>query len=265
MNKIGFIGAGSMAEALINGLINGDQVNKEAVIASDISDQRREEMIDRYGIEMVAENGKVVEESDYVFLAVKPQVIDDVVKGISDFFTAEQKLISIAAGVSTKQLEEMMPVEVSVVRIMPNTPALIQEGVLAYSLGSQATKELGRKLEELLSPVGKVIKVKEDLMPAVTGLSGSGPAYVALILEALVAGGVKLGLSHSDAEDLAVQTLAGTAKLAAESDEHLAVLRDQVTSPGGTTAEGLYRLEKAGLRSGLIEAVAASAEKAQEL
>ncbi|ADL12411.1 pyrroline-5-carboxylate reductase [Acetohalobium arabaticum] len=265
MNKIGIIGAGSMAEALINGLINENQVDKEAVIASDISDQRREVMTDKYGIEIVADNHKVVTESDYIFLAVKPQVIGDVIEEVADLFTTEQKVISIAAGVSTEQLEEMISAKVPVVRIMPNTPALVQEGVLAYSLGRQATEEFGRELEDLLSPVGKVIKVKEALMPAVTGLSGSGPAYVALILEALVAGGVKLGLSHSDSKDLAIQTLAGTAKLAAESDEHLAVLRDQVTSPGGTTAEALYRLEKSGIRSGLIEAVAASAEKAQEL
>lgn len=265
MNKIGFIGAGSMSELLISSLINGNEFDKEEVIASDISSQRREEMSDEYGIEMVAENCKVIKASEYVFLAVKPQVLSEVIKEDSDFFTAEQKVISIAAGISTKQLEQMIPVEVPVVRIMPNTPAVVQEGALAYSLGSEATIEFGKELENLLKPMGTVIKVKEELMPAVTGLSGSGPAYVALILEALAAGGVKLGLSHSDAKDLAIQTLAGTAKLAAESDEHLAALRDQVTSPGGTAAEGLYRLEQAGVRSGLIEAVTASAEKSQEL
>ncbi|MBM7624948.1 pyrroline-5-carboxylate reductase [Sporohalobacter salinus] len=265
MHKIGFIGAGSMAEALISSLIESNKIDRESIIASDISDERREEMVSKYGIKMVAENYKAVEESDYIFLAVKPQVIVNVVEEIADLFTTEQKIISIAAGISTDQLEEMIPVELPVVRIMPNTPALVQEGALAYSLGSCAGSEFGKELEDLLSSIGTVIKVKEDLMSAVTGLSGSGPAYVALILEALAAGGVKLGLSHSDAKDLAIQTLAGTAKLAAESDEHLAVLRDQVTSPGGTTAEALYRLEKAGVRSGLIEAVTASAEKAEEL
>ncbi|MGM0471270.1 MAG: pyrroline-5-carboxylate reductase [Bacillota bacterium] len=264
MKQIGFIGAGAMAEALISGLV-AQEVQPKQVIASDISAQRRKLIEEEYQITVTADNKEVVAESDYVILAVKPQVLEQVMTEIEHLFTSEQKLISIAAGVSIAQLEELLTIKLPIVRIMPNTPALVKEGALAYALGEDADDKLGAEIEDLFSAVGSVVQVKEELMSAVTGLSGSGPAYVLLLLEGLIAGGVKEGLAHSEAEELAIQTLKGTAKLAAESEQHLAALRDQVTSPGGTTAEGLYQLESQGARAALIDAVVASAKKADQM
>ncbi|SJZ30655.1 pyrroline-5-carboxylate reductase [Selenihalanaerobacter shriftii] len=263
--KLGFIGAGSMAEALISGLIDSGKASSKQIIASDITEERRELIEMEYGIKTISDNQEVVAKSDYVILAVKPQVIGGVLEELNGSFTKDQKVFSIAAGVSTAKIEEIIGVNISVVRIMPNTPALVKEGAIAYSLGSYASQELGEEVEELLNPIGTVVQVKEKLMDVVTGLSGSGPAYVLLVLEALVAGGIKMGLSQKKAKDLAIQTLIGTAKLAAESDQHLAALKDQVTSPAGTTAEGLYKLEEAGLRAGLMEAVIAATERSKEL
>ena len=264
--KIGFIGAGAMAEALISGLIASGKLSQDEIIASDISEGRRNLLNEEYEIKVTDDNLQVIKESNYIFLAVKPQIIDEVLAEVSDSITEIQKVVSIAAGVSTIKIEEAIEAkQVPVVRVMPNTPALVNEGAIAYALGSYAKDELGIEIESLLSPIGSVVQVKEKLMDAVTGLSGSGPAYILLVLEALVAGGVKMGLAQKEAKELAIQTLLGTAKLAAESDQHLAALRDQVTSPAGTTAEGLYELEKNGVRTGLIEAVIAATERSKEL
>jgi pyrroline-5-carboxylate reductase len=263
--NIGFIGAGAMAEALISGLLVSGKVTSKEIIASDISKNRREMIGREYGIEVIADNREVVSKSDYIILAVKPQIIDEVLEELSNEFNTKQKILSIAAGVETAKIEEKIGLEVPVVRVMPNTPALVKEGAIAYSLGNYASQELGGRVEELLTSVGSVVQVKEELMDVVTGLSGSGPAYLLLVLESLVAGGVKKGLAHEEAKELAIQTMLGTAKLAMESEEHLADLKDQVTSPAGTTAEGLYKLEERGIKVGLMEAVIAAAERSKEL
>ncbi|MCK8823701.1 pyrroline-5-carboxylate reductase [Fuchsiella alkaliacetigena] len=265
-SKIGFIGTGAIAEALISGLLESNRFKAEQIIGSDISSSRREELKTKYGIEVTADNRLVVQQSDYLILAVKPQVLTEVLAEISELITVEQLILSIAAGVNIDRIESAISeTRVPIVRVMPNTPALVKEGAIAYSLGSYADQNLAEQIEKLLGAVGKVIQVKESLMDAVTGLSGSGPAFVLLILEALAAGGVRNGLTHQQAEELAIQTLLGTAKLASESEEHLAALRDQVTSPAGTTAEGLYSLEQGGVRAAIIEAVSAACERSKEL
>jgi pyrroline-5-carboxylate reductase len=261
---IGFIGGGNMAEALIKGLLAGGLPASDLLVAEPSGD-RRAFLGDRYGVSATEENRTVAADSDIVILAVKPQIAPHVLAEIGGDMTPEKLLISIMAGIRSDAIEAACPAGTRVVRVMPNTPALVMDAASAIAGGAAATGEdlsLTRRIFEL---VGKAWLVDEKLMDAVTGLSGSGPAYVLTFIEALSDAGVKNGLSRDVAFGLAAQTVFGTAKLLLETREHPALLREKVTSPGGTTIAGLHVLEKAGFRGTIINAVDAATSRSKEL
>ncbi|KAF0218659.1 MAG: pyrroline-5-carboxylate [Geobacteraceae bacterium] len=262
--KIGFIGGGNMAEALIRGLLTGGVPAADVTVAEPLT-ERREFLADRYGVQVTADNNAVVAGCDVIILAVKPQISGQVLKVIGGTLSAEKPLISIMAGITTETIEAAFPGAVRVVRVMPNTPALVMEAASAVAPGAHATSEdisLTRRIFEL---VGKAYLVEEKLLDAVTGLSGSGPAYVLTFIEALSDAGVKNGLPRDIATGLAAQTVFGTAKLLLATHEHPALLRDKVTSPGGTTIAGLHALEQVGFRGTVIDAVDAATARSKEL
>ena len=262
--KVGFVGAGSMAEALIEGMLKENVVAANKLYISDINPSRLDTLAAKYNVNQVQNNYDLIAEADYVILAVKPQVIDQVLNQIGAEITAEQTVFSIAAGVSTKDIESYLD-KVPVVRLMPNTPALIGEAAIAYSLGEHAQAEERATVEELFSVSGTVTKIKENLMDAVTGLSGSGPAYIYLIIEALSDAGVNMGLPREKSTELTLQTIIGAAKMVKESELHPGELKDNVTSPGGTTIKGMQQLEESGLRGILYKTVEAAANKSKQL
>jgi pyrroline-5-carboxylate reductase len=263
--KVGFIGAGAMAESLLEGILANEVIAASDVYISDINQGRLDNLATEYGVNKTADNSDLIANVDYVILAVKPQVIEDVLCEVAFEIDSEQKVFSIAAGIETKQIEKHLDNDVAVVRLMPNTPALVGEAAIAYSLGRAADSEEARIIEEMFNVVGKVLKVKEDLMDAVTGLSGSGPAYVYLIIEALSDAGVNMGLPREKSGELALQTIIGAAKMVEESGLHPGELKDMVTSPGGTTIKGLQQLEESGLRGILYKTVEAATNKSKEL
>ncbi len=261
---IGFLGGGNMAEALIRGLIAGGVPSTDLAVAEPLP-ERRTFLTDRYGVSCVAHNTAVAAGCDVIILAIKPQVAATLLRELEGAVSAGKLLISIMAGVKTATIEAAFPGGTRVVRVMPNTPALILEAASAIAPGANATTEdisLARRIFEL---VGKTWQVDEKLMDAVTGLSGSGPAYVLTFIEALADAGVKNGLPRDAALGLAAQTVFGTAKLLLEAQEHPAVLRDKVTSPGGTTIAGLHALEQGGFRGTVINAVDAATARSKEL
>jgi pyrroline-5-carboxylate reductase len=262
--RIGFIGGGNMAEALIKGLLAGGVPATSLYVAEPYA-ERRSFLAERYAVRCGDANTAVVADSDIVILAIKPQVADKVLKGIGDADTEGKLFISIMAGVKIAAIEGAFPGEVRVVRVMPNTPALVLEASSAIAPGAFATPEDISVALGIFELVGKAWLLEEKLMDAVTGLSGSGPAYVLTFIEALSDAGVKNGLPRDVATGLAAQTVFGTAKLLLETREHPAVLRDKVTSPGGTTIAGLHALEKAGFRGTLINAVDAATARSREL
>lgn len=262
--KIGFIGGGNMAEALIKGLLAGGVPAADLTVAEPVA-ERQTLLADRYGIAVTADNSAVASGCDVVVLAVKPQLAPQVLKGISGSLTPGKTLISIMAGITTETVEAAFPGAVRVVRVMPNTPALVMEAASAISAGAHATHEdisLARRIFEL---VGTAYQVEEKLLDAVTGLSGSGPAYVLTFIEALSDAGVKNGLPRDIASGLAVQTVLGSARLLFETREHPAILKEKVTSPGGTTIAGMHVLEQEGFRGTVINAVDAATARSKEL
>lgn len=263
--KIGFIGAGQMARALARGFVQANLVNPDEVVASDPLPAARQMFSQEVGGRVVEDNAEVVSASTVLILAVKPNQAISVLEKIKGNITAQHLLISIAAGVTLSRLEGALESRARVIRAMPNTPALVGASATAYALGKAAHGEDGELTQRLFSAVGVAIRVKESLLDAVTGLSGSGPAYVFLFMEALSDGGVAAGLPREIATQLAAQTVLGSAKLLLESGQHTGALKDMVTSPGGTTIEGLHQLEKAGLRGTVIGAVRAAADKARLL
>lgn len=262
--KIGFIGGGNMAEAIIKGLVAGGVPAAELSVADPVS-ARRDFLHERYGVAVTAENNDVSTKCDVLILAVKPQICEGVLQEMGGALTPAKTLISIMAGVRTTTLEAALPPGSRVVRVMPNTPALVKAAASAISRGTHAGEEdisVARRIFEL---VGTTCLVDEKLLDAVTGLSGSGPAYVLTFIEALADGGVKNGLSRETALALAKQTVYGTAKLILETCEHPAVLRDKVTSPGGTTIAALHSLESDRFRAAVINAVDAAVARSVEL
>lgn len=263
--KIGFLGAGNMAEALIRGLLKTGLVRPEAIFASDVRPDRIEELGSRYGIQPLSDNTLLVQRADVVILAVKPQVIQAVVEEIRSAVTPETLFISIAAGVDTATLRPLLPGRTRLIRTMPNTPALVLEGATAIARADDLEPGDLEIAQEIFSAVGKVVVLDEALLDAVTGLSGSGPAYVALIIEALADGGVKAGLDRQTAMTLSVQTVLGAARLLLETGSHPGQLKDMVASPGGTTIAGIHALEEGGLRHALISAVERATLRSKEL
>ena len=262
---IGFLGGGKMATALAKGFINAKLAKPSQLIASDPYEEARKHFIEETGAKAVATNAEVAEAAQTLFLAVKPDQVSAVLQEISPHFSKKHLLISIAAGVTIARLESGLPSESRVVRVMPNTPALIGLSASAYALGNSAKPADGQLVQKLLSSVGIAFELKEALLDAVTGLSGSGPAYVYMIIEALSDGGVASGLPRNVATRLAAQTVLGSAKMVLETGMHPGTLKDMVTSPGGTTVEGLHEIEKGALRGTLINAVRAASDKSRKL
>ncbi len=263
--RLGFLGGGNMAAALIKGLLHGQVVPPGRIIASDVKPERLEQLHAAHGIRTTLDNHALLRESDVVVLAVKPQVIDRVLSEVGAGVRADQLVVSVAAGVPIEALAGRLPPGSRIVRAMPNTPATVQAGATAIAGGAHAVADDLRVARELFEAVGRVVELDEGLLDAVTGLSGSGPAYVMLIIEALADGGVKVGLHRDTALRLAAQTVFGSAKLLLETGEHPGRLKDMVTSPGGTAIAGLHTLESGALRKTLIDAVECATKRSVEL
>ncbi|MGC8735460.1 MAG: pyrroline-5-carboxylate reductase [Dissulfurimicrobium sp.] len=262
---IGFIGGGQMAEALIKGLISAGFVSKEKVIASDPAVGRRDHLAKTYGVRATDSNKEVVSSSDIIVLAVKPQVISRVLEEINEYVTMDHLVLSIAAGIPLRLLQDGLPRDTRVVRVMPNTPALVGYGAAALSPGSFAREEDIMLARDIMGAVGIVVVLPEHLMDAVTGLSGSGPAYVFAFIEGLIDAGVREGLSRPVAAELVLQTVIGSAVMCKETGRHPSELASMVTSPGGTTIDGLYMLEKGAFKGLLMDAVRAAVRRSMEL
>lgn len=264
LGHIGFIGGGNMGEALIKGLIKS-AVPAQNIRVAEPNEARAHQLTERYGVICSSDGGEVVRQSDLIVLAIKPQIVPVVLPAIAGAFDDSKLLVSIAAGVTTASLEAYFQGAPRVVRVMPNTPALAGAGAAALCSGKNATKDDLSTAVHLFEGVGTVHVVSEAQLDAVTGLSGSGPAYVYMVIEAMAAGGVLEGLPMDTALALATQTVLGTAQLVKESGEHPAVLRDKVCSPGGTTIAAVKELEEKGLRAALIKAVSKATKRSREL
>ena len=266
MLRLGFIGGGRMAEAIIKGLLTSGEMAAEAITVSEPSEARQKYLQDTYGVKAFFDNLTLVRESSVVLLAVKPQVAPQVLNEIREVVAETTPLlISIVAGLSIARMEELLGGASRLVRVMPNTPALVLSGVSAICGGKGASEEDLTVAERIFSALGEVLRVPESLFDAVTGLSGSGPAYVFAFIEALVDGGVKEGLPREVAEKLAVETVFGAAKLMKETGDNPYALKAMVTSPGGTTMAGLKALADRAFHGAVMEAVSAATQRAREL
>jgi pyrroline-5-carboxylate reductase len=263
--KVGFIGAGNMGEALIRGLVAASVVEPEAIWASDVRLERLQELDSQYGIQVASSNEELVRQVDVVIMAVKPQIMTAVLGDIAPAMTKRKLMISLAAGVSTARIRATLGREVRLIRVMPNTPALVLEGVTAIAKADGLEPDDLDAAREIFSAVGRVVVLEEDLLDAVTGLSGSGPAYVAVVIESLADGGVKMGLDRITAMTLATQTVLGAAKLLQETRMHPGALKDMVSSPGGTSIAGIAALEEGGIRTTFIKAVERATNRSKEL
>lgn len=263
--RVGFIGAGKMATALARGLVAAGFTSADQIVASDVYSAARQQFAAETKSRAVETNAEVVAASQIVILAVKPQQMSGVLAELKGKVTAQHLVISIAAGVPLKTLVAGLGETTRLVRVMPNTPCLVGASASGFAIGGAATKEDAALVEQLLSAVGVAVSVDEKLLDAVTGLSGSGPAYVYQIIEALSDGGVRVGLPRDVATKLAAQTVLGAAKMVIETGEHPGTLKDAVTSPGGTTIAGLHALERGGLRAALMNAVEAATNRSKEL
>ena len=266
------IGGGVMGEALLSRLIAQQVYAPEQIIVSEPQPQRREFLAERYQVSVTAEN-QAAAQAPVLLLAIKPQAFEAVTQQLrasgvnlsaANLSASDQLVLSILAGLPLSRLEAAFPGQ-PVVRSMPNTPAIVGAGMTAIAAGSLANSEHLGLARQIFTAVGEVVELPESLLDAVTGLSGSGPGYLAVIVEAMIDGGVAVGLPRAVATQLAVQTLRGTAELLQVQRLHPAQLKDQVTSPGGTTIAGIARLEQAGVRSALIEAIQAACCRSQEL
>ncbi|MCH8830849.1 MAG: pyrroline-5-carboxylate reductase [Planctomycetes bacterium] len=264
-SRIGFIGAGRMATALTRGVLTAGLTTADALIASDVSADARRAFQESTGVRAVESNAEVAQNADVIILSVKPQQMTAVLEGLQPQLTESHLLVSIAAGISLKTIEEKLASKIRLIRVMPNTPCLLGVGASAFAAGVHASADDIAFVERFLSTVGLAVEVKEPLLDAVTGLSGSGPAYVYLVIEALSDGGVRVGLPRDVAVQLAAQTVLGAARMVLETGEHPAALKDAVTSPGGTTIAGLHVLEQGGLRGCLMTAVQAATARSREL
>ena len=263
--RIGVLGTGNMGAAIVRGLVTAGKLAPSAICATDAAPERLRELAEDYGITVVQGNRALAAQCEVVVLAVKPQIVWRVLEEIGPTVAGTRLFVSIAAGVTTKVLEQALPATARVVRTMPNTPAIALASVTAMAKGSRTKPEDMDMVRFLFESVGQVVEVDEAMLDAVTGLSGSGPAYVLLAIEALADGGVRMGLPRQTALLLAAQTVYGTAKMMLESNVHPAQLRDSVTSPGGTTIAGLSALEQGAVRHAFISAVQAATLRSIEL
>ncbi len=263
--KVAFLGGGNMAFAMIQGLVGQRFVASSDVTVSEPVAARRAELESTLGVRAVASNVDAITGADIVVLAVKPQIIGQVLAELKQHASVDTLVVSIAAGVSLATLESSLSPGARVVRTMPNTPALVGASATGIAAGTQATPDDVATVRAMFEAVGVVAVVPETQLDAVTGLSGSGPAYVYLFIEALADGGVRAGLPRDAAMKLAAQTVLGSARMVLETRQHPGALKDQVTSPGGTTIAGVHALERAAFRGAVMDAVASASERSREL
>ena len=261
----GFLGAGRMATALAGGMVKAKLIAPRALFAADVVPAAAKAFAKATGGKALKKNPEVMQKAKVIVIAVKPQQVEELLMGLAGDATAKHLFISIAAGVTIAKLETALGGKARVIRVMPNTPALVGEGAAGFARGTRATAADAKLAARMLGAVGMAVEVPERLLNAVTGLSGSGPAYGFQIIEALSDGGVAAGLPREMATALAAQTMLGAAKMVLETGEHPGTLKDMVASPGGTTIEGLHELEAAGVRNGLMNAVRAATDKAAAL
>lgn len=263
--KIGFIGSGAMAEAFISGLSSTNEYTADAIYASDIKEKKLQYLQDKYGINVSTNNIDVVKNCDVIIFSFKPQNIREILTPLKTAFRANQMVLSIVAGMAIETIYKYVPKEVGVIRAMPNTPCLIRKGVTAVSFSDHVNEEQKEIALNIINSVGNVHVLQEKLMDAVTALSGSGPAYIFLVIESLCDAGVRAGLPRDVALDLSVQTVIGSGIMADHTKIHPAILRDRVVTPGGTTIAALQVLERSGVRVAFMDAVMAAAERSREL
>jgi pyrroline-5-carboxylate reductase len=261
---VGFIGAGQMAMAIIRGIIAANLRQPNQLIAYDVG-KAAMEMVRKLGVNTAASAEEVVSKSQIVFLAVKPHVVEPVLKQIKEGISFDQVIVSVAAGITLETMHKNLPAKIQTIRVMPNTPCLSGHGATAISPGPHASKANVEAVIKIFSSIGTVSEVDEKLLDAVTGLSGSGPAYVFMFIEALADGGVRAGLTRDIAMQLAVQLVKGSAIMVQETKSHPGELKDRVASPGGTTIAGIHALEKGGLRATVMDAVYAATLKSKEM
>jgi pyrroline-5-carboxylate reductase len=262
---IGIIGTGKMGEALISGLTKSKLVDGTTLNASDAVPQRRDYISKKYNIQCYSNNQQVVKKSDIVILAVQPKDMKAVLDNIRDKLTSRHLLISIAAGVSIDYISRNLKKTVSTIRAMPNNPCMIGEGMITITPTTDVSEENIQAAKEIFNSIGKTMVINEAYFDAVTALSGSGPAYIYLVIEALADGGVKVGIPKDFAIELAAQTVLGSARMVLETQEHPAKLKDMVATPGGTTVTGLMELEQGKIRASFIRAVEKATKRAKEL
>lgn len=260
--RIAILGAGKIGESLLAGLRSSDWAD---IIATSRREERAAEIRERHGIEATTSNPEAIMGADVVVLAVKPQDIETLLGEIGHLLTAEQTVLSVAAAIPTAQIEKHLAGDVPVVRAMPNAPSTVHEGIAGVCAGSHAGREHLDRAGTVLRAVGDVVEVPEKAMDAITALSGSGPAYFALLAEAMIEAGILLSLSREVATKLVVQTMLGTAKLLRDEHMHPVELREMVTSPGGTTTRAIRELEQAGVRAAFFNAINAAMERSKEL
>ena len=264
-DTLGFIGAGNMATALIKGLISSGSYKKEQILATDKSQDSLIKVVETFGVRHCKSNPELASESAVIVLAVKPQNMRDVLEEIKGSIRKDHLIITIAAGIPLKMIQNIIGIDLPMIRVMPNTPALIQEGASALAPGPFAGETEMAAARKIFSAVGIVVEVKEALMDAVTALSGSGPGYVFRMMECMVEAGTNVGLEQDVALKLVIQTFLGAARLADKSEHSLPDLRKMVTSPGGTTAAGLRVFQESGLKESIVQAVDAACKRSVEL
>src|SRR5215470_10038001 len=263
--KVAILGGGRIGEALLSGLLSSGWREPSEVVVTDRRDERNAELHEQYGVEATTDNAAAVTGAEVAVIAVKPQDIDVLLSQVGQHLTTEQTLVSVAAAISTAHIEERIADGVPVVRAMPNAPSTVHEGMAGICAGAHAGDEQLALAEEALSHLGAVVRVPERAMDAVTAVSGSGPAYFALLAEAMIEAGILLGLSREISTQLVVQTMLGTARLLRDEGIHPVELREQVTSPGGTTIRAIRELERAGVRAAFLNAIQAAMERSREL
>jgi pyrroline-5-carboxylate reductase len=267
--KIGFIGGGNMAEAIVRGLLSASFIKANNIFVSEPSKSKRDTLQADYKVKVTADNLELVKKCEIIILAVKPQILNEVLHDIRSLVDRDKLIISVAAGVPISIIDGILSgkenKKFSVVRTMPNTPALVQAGVTAIAAGKHVSKTAVKIAHRIFEAVGRTVDVEEAHLDAVTGLSGSGPAYIFMIIEALSDAGVKMGLARDVSNTLTLQTILGSAKLAQETGKHPGELKDMVTSPAGTTIAGLHALEDGGLRTTLMNAVEEATLRSREL
>jgi pyrroline-5-carboxylate reductase len=263
MSVVAVIGAGVMGETLVSGLMRAGR-RAEELLLTERRPERAAELRERYGVEVVS-NSVAAQKADTLLLVVKPQDMAEVLQEMAPHVSAQTLVVSLAAGITTGFVESHLPDDVPVIRVMPNTPALVDEGMSAISRGSHCDEAHLAEAETLLSAVGRVLRVPEKQQDAVTAISGSGPAYIFFVVEAMIEAGVHLGLPRSTATELVLQTVVGSAKLLRETGEHPVVLRERVTSPGGTTAAAVRELEDHKVRAAFLTAMEAARNRSRAL